>query len=108
MVLRVLYLIFLRLRGLLLLLSARQRARDVELLAFCHENTVLRRQLAVRPRLACRTAPCLQLWPGTCRTTVGHRGGFWEAIHLSKSMRCSPIAPSEEGLRSYCSDSATS
>ncbi|MET7779841.1 hypothetical protein ABZT28_29405 [Streptomyces sp. NPDC005388] len=52
MALRVLYLIFLRLLGLLLLLSRSQDAKDVELLALRHENAVLRRQLGARPRLA--------------------------------------------------------
>jgi hypothetical protein len=51
MALRVFYLIFLRLLGLLLLLSRSQGAKDVELLALRHENAVLRRQLGVRPRL---------------------------------------------------------
>ncbi|MFF3871750.1 integrase core domain-containing protein [Streptomyces sp. NPDC001978] len=51
MALRMLYLIFIRLLGLILLLSRADRARDVELLALRHENAVLRRQLGVRPRL---------------------------------------------------------
>jgi hypothetical protein len=51
MALRMLYLIFIRLLGLILLLSCADRARDVELLALRHENAVLRRQLSVRPRL---------------------------------------------------------
>ncbi|MEV6949851.1 integrase core domain-containing protein [Streptomyces sp. NPDC051172] len=51
MALRMLYLIFVRLLGLLLLLSRTDRARDVELLALRHEVAVLRRQLGVRPRL---------------------------------------------------------
>ncbi|MGW9031752.1 transposase [Streptomyces sp. NPDC055722] len=55
MALRMLYLIFLRLVGLLLLLSRSQDAKDRELLALRHENAVLRRQLGVRPRLT---------WPG--------------------------------------------
>jgi hypothetical protein len=49
MALRMLYLIFLRLLGLLLLLSRSQEAEDVELLALRHENAVLRHQLGVRP-----------------------------------------------------------
>jgi transposase len=52
MALRMLYLIFLRLLGLLLLLSRSGAAKDVELLALRHEVTVLRRQLGVRPGLA--------------------------------------------------------
>src|SRR5258707_15565710 len=51
MALRVLYLIFLRLLGLLLLLPRTNAAKDVELLTLRHENAVLRRQLGVRPRL---------------------------------------------------------
>jgi hypothetical protein len=51
MALRMLYLIFVRLLGLLLLLSRTDRARDVELLALRHEVAVLRRQLGVSPRL---------------------------------------------------------
>ncbi|MGI5134283.1 MULTISPECIES: hypothetical protein [unclassified Streptomyces] len=51
MALRMLYLIFIRLLGLILRLSCADRARDVELLALRHENAVLRRQLGVRPRL---------------------------------------------------------
>ncbi|MFF3467451.1 helix-turn-helix domain-containing protein [Streptomyces sp. NPDC002619] len=51
MALRMLYLIFLRLLGLLLLLSRRDSTKDVELLALRHENAVLRRRLGVRPRL---------------------------------------------------------
>jgi hypothetical protein len=51
MALRVLYLISLRLLGLLLLLSRSEEAKDLELLVLRHENAVLRRQLGVRPRL---------------------------------------------------------
>jgi putative transposase len=51
MALLLLYLIFLRLLGLLLLRSRSVEAKDVELLALRHENSVLRRQLGVRPRL---------------------------------------------------------
>ncbi|MCQ4083465.1 integrase [Streptomyces sp. RB6PN25] len=50
MALRVLYLIFLRLLGLLLLLSRSEKAKDVELLTLRHEVAVRRRQLGVRPR----------------------------------------------------------
>jgi putative transposase len=49
--LRLLYLIFIRLLGLLLLLSRSEAAKDTELLALRHENVVLRRQLGVRPHL---------------------------------------------------------
>jgi hypothetical protein len=42
MALRVLYLVFLRLLGLLLLLSPSEEAKDLELLALRHENAVLR------------------------------------------------------------------
>jgi hypothetical protein len=54
MALRVLCLIFLRLLGLLLLLSRLREAKDVGLLALRHENAVLRRRRPVtRPiRLA--------------------------------------------------------
>jgi putative transposase len=52
MVLRVIYLAFVRLLGLLVLLSRSQRTKDVELLALRHEVAVLRRQLGVRPRLS--------------------------------------------------------
>ncbi|MDQ1033057.1 hypothetical protein QF035_010639 [Streptomyces umbrinus] len=51
MALRMLYLVFLRLLGLLLLLSRSQQTKDAELLALRHENAVLRRQLGVRPHL---------------------------------------------------------
>lgn len=51
MALRMLYLIFLRLLGLLLLLSCTEAAKDVELLCLRHENAVLRRQFGTRPRL---------------------------------------------------------
>ena len=51
MVLRMLYLFFLRLIGLFLLLSRSKEAKDVELLTLRHEVAVLRRQLGVRPRL---------------------------------------------------------
>jgi putative transposase len=51
MALRMLYLTFLRLLGLLLLLSRTEEAKDVELLALRHENAVLRRQFGARPRL---------------------------------------------------------
>lgn len=50
--LRMVYLAFVRLLGLLLLLSRSQRAKDVELLALRHEVAVLRRQLGTRPRLS--------------------------------------------------------
>ncbi|MGW3957688.1 transposase [Streptomyces sp. NPDC004752] len=49
--LRMLYLVFFRLLGLLLWLSRSEDAKDVELLALRHENAVLRRRLGVRPRL---------------------------------------------------------
>ncbi|TKA01029.1 integrase core domain-containing protein [Actinacidiphila oryziradicis] len=51
MALRVLYLIFVRLLGLLLLMSRSEKAKNVELLALRHEVAVLRRQLSTRPRL---------------------------------------------------------
>jgi hypothetical protein len=51
MALRMLYLIFLRLLGLLLLLSRSEAAKDIELLALRAEVAVLRRRLGVRPRL---------------------------------------------------------
>ncbi len=51
MALRMLYRVFLRLLGLLLLLSRSQQTKDAELLALRHENAVLRRQLGVRPHL---------------------------------------------------------
>jgi hypothetical protein len=51
MALRILYLAFLRLLGLLLLLCRTEEAKDVELLALRHENAVLRRQFGARPRL---------------------------------------------------------
>ena len=50
--LRVIYLAFIRILGLLLLLSRAQRAKDVELLALRHEVAVLRRQLGARSRLS--------------------------------------------------------
>jgi hypothetical protein len=49
--LQVLYLAFLRLLGLLLLLSRSEEAEDIELLTLRHEVAVLRHQLGVRPRL---------------------------------------------------------
>ena len=51
MALRMLYLVFLRLLGLLLLLSRSQQTKDASLLALRHENAVLHRQLGVRPHL---------------------------------------------------------
>ncbi|MFF4795985.1 IS3 family transposase [Streptomyces sp. NPDC001276] len=52
MALRVLYMVFLRLLGLLLLLSRSEEAKNVELLALRHKVAVLRRQLGARPHLA--------------------------------------------------------
>ncbi|MFF3874243.1 hypothetical protein [Streptomyces sp. NPDC001978] len=52
MALRVLYLVFLRLLGLILLLPRAKDAKDVELLSLRHEVAVLRRQLGTRPRLS--------------------------------------------------------
>ncbi|MFF4752231.1 integrase core domain-containing protein [Streptomyces sp. NPDC002514] len=52
MVFRRVYLAFACLLGLLLLLSRSQRAKDVELLALCHEVAVLRRRLGTRPQLS--------------------------------------------------------
>src|SRR6266550_4555097 len=52
MALRMLYLIFLRLVGLLLLLSRSKEAKDAEILALRQENAVLRRRLGARPRLS--------------------------------------------------------
>jgi putative transposase len=51
MALRVFYLIFVRLLGLLLLLSRPEDAKNVEILVLRHEVAVLRRQLGTRPRL---------------------------------------------------------
>jgi putative transposase len=51
MALRVLHLIFLRLLGLLLLLSRTDAEKEVELPALRHEVAVLPRRLGVRPRL---------------------------------------------------------
>jgi putative transposase len=51
MALRVLYLIFIRLLGLLLLLSRSEDAKNVEILVLRHEVAVLRRQLGTRPHL---------------------------------------------------------
>ncbi|MFC4036207.1 integrase core domain-containing protein [Streptomyces polygonati] len=51
MALRVLCLIFVRLLGLLLLLSRSEDAKDIELLTLRCEVAVLRRQLGTRPRL---------------------------------------------------------
>ncbi|TJZ97496.1 integrase, partial [Actinacidiphila oryziradicis] len=51
MALRVLYLIFIRLLGLVLLLSRWEDAKNVELLALRHEVAVLRRQLGTWPHL---------------------------------------------------------
>jgi hypothetical protein len=45
MALRVLYLIFIRPLGLLLLLSRSEDAKNVEILALRHELAILRRQL---------------------------------------------------------------
>jgi hypothetical protein len=67
MALRMLYLIFLRLLGLL---SRSQDAKDVELLALRHENAVLRRQLGARPRLCGGSAT-----PGAGCTLA--RGQVW-------------------------------
>ncbi|MFF4762569.1 integrase core domain-containing protein [Streptomyces sp. NPDC001292] len=52
MALRMVYLAFVRILGLLLLLSRSQRAKDVELLALRHEVAVLRRRLVTRPRMS--------------------------------------------------------
>ncbi|MCW2898085.1 MAG: Integrase catalytic region [Streptosporangiaceae bacterium] len=51
MALRVLYLTFIRLLGLLLLLSRSENAKNVELLTLRHEVAVLRRQIGTRPHL---------------------------------------------------------
>ncbi|MFC4036204.1 integrase core domain-containing protein [Streptomyces polygonati] len=51
MVLRVLYLIFVRLLGLLLLLSRSEDAKNVEILVLRHEVAVLRGQIGTRPCL---------------------------------------------------------
>ncbi|MEC4021082.1 hypothetical protein QMK28_33640, partial [Streptomyces sp. H27-D2] len=51
MTVRLLYLVFSRLLGLLVLLARSEASRDVELLALRHENQVLLRQLGKRPRL---------------------------------------------------------
>lgn len=51
MALRVIYLIVVRLLGLLLLLSRSEDDKNVEILVLRHEVAVLRRQLGTRPRL---------------------------------------------------------
>ncbi|MCQ4084821.1 integrase core domain-containing protein [Streptomyces sp. RB6PN25] len=66
MALRVLYLVFLRLLGLLLLLPRSEKGKDIELLALRHEVSVLRRQLGVRPRLA---------WPEVLAALTRHLPG---------------------------------
>jgi hypothetical protein len=52
MALRVVYLVFVRLLGLLLLLSQSESAKEAELLVLRHEVSVLRRQLSVLAQYA--------------------------------------------------------
>src|SRR4029079_10968992 len=57
MSLRLLYLIFLQVLGLVLLLGRTSATKDVELLVLRHEVAILRRANA-HPRLDWRTGPC--------------------------------------------------
>nr|BFD88634.1 hypothetical protein StreXyl84_80350 [Streptomyces sp. Xyl84] len=92
--LRVLYLVFLKLLGLLLLLSRSEEAKNVELLALRHEVAVLRRQLGARPRLA---------WPdrAVLAALVRHLPG-----RLRRHRR-SPPAPSWPGIDVCCAGSGS-
>jgi hypothetical protein len=68
--LRLLYLIFIRLLGWLVLLGRSSRSKDIEILVLRHQLAVLRRQVAGP---ACRgpTAPSSQRSPGCCRKPAG-------------------------------------
>lgn len=75
--LRLLYLIFVRLGGRLVLLGRSTASKDLELPVLRHEVVVLRRKNR-RPRLDWSIVPCLPLWHGDCRPcyadTIGHAG----------------------------------
>ncbi|WP_371658204.1 hypothetical protein [Streptomyces sp. NBC_00280] len=90
--LRMLYLVFLRLLGLLLWLSRSEDAKDVELLALRHENTVLRRRLGVRPRLT---------WPerAVLAALARHLPGPLRRHRLVTPPRCCP------GTADWCAGS---
>ena len=66
MVLRLLYLIFLRLLNLMLLLGRSSASKDVELLVVRHEVAVLRRTNP-KPRLEGQTERSSPRWSGCCR-----------------------------------------
>jgi hypothetical protein len=76
MALRMLYLIFLRLLGLLVLLSRSEETKEVEPLSLRHENAVLRRQFGLRPRLTwperAVAAESAGRTPGTSRSGTLH------------------------------------
>ncbi|MEU0970135.1 hypothetical protein ABZ357_33730 [Streptomyces sp. NPDC005917] len=91
MALRVLYLIFVRLLGLILLMSRWQEAKGVELLALRHEVAVLRRQLGLRRNLS---------WPERAVPAGLYSGGVREPVVggvASRRPRCTPVEGAASG-----------
>ena len=72
MSLRLLYLIFVRLCGWLILLSRSSASKDAELLVLRHQNAVLRRTHPRRRLDWAVMAALIRLLPGRLRAPAGH------------------------------------
>jgi len=89
MALRLLYLIFLRLVGLLVLLRRSPASKDIDLLVLRHEVAVLRRGNP-KPRLDWADRAVSPRWFGCCRRRCEHAGWLPRARSCAGTVGWSP------------------